>query len=1216
MRRRLRFGLALLCLLAAVAALAALVVLRLGRPLYYSDGVGLVRADALADRPMQVFERPTPRFEVPGPVRGRFAVLPDGRLLYGLARSAERTELVSFDPRLPDSAPVPLAIGAGNHEFSPCLDERGELWFCSDREGGAGGFDLWRAAPLGEGRFAAPTPLPATVNSPADEVDPALAPEGTTLVFARRVPDETRTRLHVVELDADLPARALWPDDEREPFARLSRVLDREPAFARDGTWLFFVRETQAAGKRVFGVPRLGTQFDRPLEEHVLGEGGRFHAPSPLGDGEGFTVQLLGEGERPLLYAARARLLRPWWEGQRALERLLLWVLGLALLLLALLLLGARWRALDIVTWCILVSLLVHVLLWWLLEDVLMGLREPAARGDGERIAITLIDGETAAAAAAAASGDRSAQAWRAERADRAEAASVSAPAAALASANSVPATDAELVELTRSEPSPQALATADAAASLQDAPTPSAPRSGDDALPASELGLAAAAAQPRPAHDAARPPVAGDAVGITVTAPGAGELPKDLPATATPALAGEAVLTRAVPAPSAAALDAPSLRDAPQVAAASARPALAAALPALAGPAALANRGPRETLDEPAARPVAGAAPGEGELVVSGPAATALPASARAPAVEPVLELRPAAPVAGVARRKADAGLRDALVATAEPAARTERVAAALSALAPGSAQPLGPTARNASPAARPTAAPRDAGDAPVAAPQPVAAALPAAARPATEIGPALPRAAVSAASPSRPLRRGPSLADAIPASADGQPSGSPRAPKDHAAGSRASAATLTALAPRAAELPRAARRTLRESPAPDQAWPAPASSLPAAPRGSASGPELAARTDLAALYGNRFGPQKAAAIERFGGSVETERAVAAGLAYLASIQDPRGHWGRKSFEHAKYGEVWVGKTALCVLAFLGAGHTPRSNTQYSAVVDRAIEALLDVQGESTAHFGDTSSYSHGIATYALAECLAISGDARLREPVQRAVTWILANQDSSRDRRNRGGWGYFSGTRTPEDGYARTSITVWQVMALESSKLSGIAVDDEVLAAARSFLRSMFDSRRGSFRYNHEPGRLNSNWPTLPASTPGAVFCLLLLGEDVEDQRVQAGLRYTLERRPRAWRDASDDAFVLRAEGHPYFWYCGTLACFLAGGDAWREWNDALKAVFLPAQNADGSFTPIGAYSEYAGDRKEHAAFTTALAVLSLEVYYRYVTPLLTPR
>lgn len=696
MRRRLRFGLALLCLLAAVAALAGLVVLRLGRPLYYSDGVGLVRADALADRPMQVFERPTPRFEVPGPVRGRFAVLPDGRLLYGLARSAERTELVSFDPRLPDSAPVPLAIGAGSHEFSPCLDERGELWFCSDREGGAGGFDIWRAASLGEGRFAAPTPLPATVNTPADEVDPALAPDGTTLVFARRVPDETRTRLHVVALDADLPARALWPDDEREPFARLSRALDREPAFARDGAWLFFVRETAEAGKRVFGVPRLGARFDRPLEEPVLGDGGRFHAPSPLGDGEGFTVQLLGEGERPLLYAARARLLRPWWEGQRALERLLLWGLGLALLLLALLLLGARWRALDIVTWCILVSLLVHVLLWWLLEDVLMGLREPEARGEGERIAITLIDGETAAAAAAAASGDRSAQAWRAERADRAEAASVSAPAAALASASSLPAAGADLVELARTEPTPQDLATADAAASLQDAPM--RPRR----AAATTRSPRASSGSPPPARSRARrtTPRAvsrrGTRGGITVTAPGTGGLPKDGPQTTAAALASEALLARAGPAPSAAALGEPPRCPGRR---GSQRPARARGRAARARGSGD-RREPRPARDSRRTRRAPRRRRGSrrgGDRRERSRGCRASGERARAPAVEPIVELRPAAPVASAARRRADAGLRDALVATPGPVTRPERAGAALSALAPGAARPLAPTARDA---------------------------------------------------------------------------------------------------------------------------------------------------------------------------------------------------------------------------------------------------------------------------------------------------------------------------------------------------------------------------------------------------------------------------------------------------------------------------------------------------------------------------------------
>src|SRR5690606_25014199 len=258
--------------------------------------------------------------------------------------------------------------------------------------------------------------------------------------------------------------------------------------------------------------------------------------------------------------------------------------------------------------------------------------------------------------------------------------------------------------------------------------------------------------------------------------------------------------------------------------------------------------------------------------------------------------------------------------------------------------------------------------------------------------------------------------------------------------------------------------------------------------------------------------------------------------------------------------------------------------------------------QHAAAGHFGVTSAYSHGIATYALAECYAITKDQRLRAPLERAVSWMVRNQDRSRDPRSRGGWGYYSAFLSPEDGFARTSVTSWQVMALESAKLSGIAVDDAVIDAAHDFLRRMFDVRRGYFLYSQEPSRLRSSWRTLPASTPAATFCLLLLGEDPQDARIRAGLAYTLERRPKSWRRASDQAFVLRADGNPYFWYYGTLASFLAGGEDWTRWNAALQAALLPGQNADGSFSPIGAYAEYADDRFGDYAYSTAMAVLCL--------------
>ncbi|MFQ5504931.1 MAG: hypothetical protein ACE5F1_09070, partial [Planctomycetota bacterium] len=375
---------------------------------------------------------------------------------------------------------------------------------------------------------------------------------------------------------------------------------------------------------------------------------------------------------------------------------------------------------------------------------------------------------------------------------------------------------------------------------------------------------------------------------------------------------------------------------------------------------------------------------------------------------------------------------------------------------------------------------------------------------------------------------------------------------------------------------------------------------------------------------YSNRFGQKKLAALRRYGGTEETERAVQNGLAYLARIQNEDGSWGNKSRTQRKYGEVFVGKTGLCLLAFLGAGHSPYSKTEHSALTKRAVDFLLYAQDSHSGHFGLSSSYSHGIATYALAECNALHataspagrGDPVIQDALDRAVEWILDNQSRSRDRRNRGGWGYFSPTLRPEDRYSRASVSAWQIMALESAKLSGIEIPERRMEMARDFLLQCFDRRGGYFLYNREPSRLRSSWRTLPASTPASVFCLLLLGMPVSDERLVRGLEFTLERRPRAYRRHSEDDFVRRAAGNVYFWYYASLATFLAGGEAWDRWNAALKRLLPRAQSADGSFRPIDPYARYAGDTERSRAYTTAMCVLSLEVYYRYFTPLLKER
>jgi hypothetical protein len=101
--------------------------------------------------------------------------------------------------------------------------------------------------------------------------------------------------------------------------------------------------------------------------------------------------------------------------------------------------------------------------------------------------------------------------------------------------------------------------------------------------------------------------------------------------------------------------------------------------------------------------------------------------------------------------------------------------------------------------------------------------------------------------------------------------------------------------------------------------------------------------------------------------------------------------------------------------------------------------------------------------------------------------------------------------------------------------------------------------------------------------------------------------------ERLPRGYREGSDDEFVFDAVGNLYFWYYGTLAMFLRGGDDWRRWNDGLRDLLVDAQDDDGSWSPISKYAEYADDHRSDRSYTTALCVLMLEVYYRYFTPLL---
>lgn len=90
---------------------------------------------------------------------------------------------VAADGSLGQPQSLGPAVNGRQDERSPALADDGQLLFSSNRDGGSGGWDLWHAIAAGDG-FAAPTAM-AGINSAADELDASWLGGGRGLVFAR-----------------------------------------------------------------------------------------------------------------------------------------------------------------------------------------------------------------------------------------------------------------------------------------------------------------------------------------------------------------------------------------------------------------------------------------------------------------------------------------------------------------------------------------------------------------------------------------------------------------------------------------------------------------------------------------------------------------------------------------------------------------------------------------------------------------------------------------------------------------------------------------------------------------------------------------------------------------------------------------------------------------------------------------------------------------------
>ncbi|MEO6226336.1 MAG: TolB-like protein [Thermomonas sp.] len=83
------------------------------------------------------------------------------------------------------SEPRPLALNSSANDFDPIFSADGRwLYFFSNRDGGFGGDDLYRASHLQDGTFGAVENLGPGVNSVGDEWAPTPSADGEHLLFA------------------------------------------------------------------------------------------------------------------------------------------------------------------------------------------------------------------------------------------------------------------------------------------------------------------------------------------------------------------------------------------------------------------------------------------------------------------------------------------------------------------------------------------------------------------------------------------------------------------------------------------------------------------------------------------------------------------------------------------------------------------------------------------------------------------------------------------------------------------------------------------------------------------------------------------------------------------------------------------------------------------------------------------------------------------------
>ncbi len=197
-------------------------------------------------------------------------------------------------------------------------------------------------------------------------------------------------------------------------------------------------------------------------------------------------------------------------------------------------------------------------------------------------------------------------------------------------------------------------------------------------------------------------------------------------------------------------------------------------------------------------------------------------------------------------------------------------------------------------------------------------------------------------------------------------------------------------------------------------------------------------------------------------------------------------------------------------------------------------------------------------------------------------------------------------------------TSVTGWVVMALKSAQLSGLAVPREALDGAVDFTRWV-TGKDGLVGYLDPSGAGNKvtghgDQFDYHVGTLSALGMLIrtFTQHDITDPFLQSAAQRLTADLPAV----SDDHLSIDY----YYWYYGSLALMQYDGPDspradhgryWKPWNEAMIAALTGLQDTNAERDVCSRGGWLVPDRWSHAGgpiYSTALNVLTLEVYYRY--------